>query len=61
MCLSLYDYQAKESRYRKELTYLKKTGQQQNKKVPKCKINGNHPTKKKKKKKKKKRQRRNIE
>ena len=58
MCLSLYDYQAKASRYRKELTYLKNratTNQNQTlhsqklkRKVLKRKINGNHPNKKKK-------------
>ena len=56
--LSLYDYQAKASRYRKGLIYLKNTSttdQNQTlhspklKKVHKHKINGNHPTKKKKK------------
>ena len=54
MCLSLYDYQAKASRYRKGLTYLKNretTNQNQilhsqnlKRKVLKHKINGNHPT-----------------
>ena len=58
MCLSLYDYQAKASRYRKELTYLKNratTNQNQTlhsqklkRKVLKHKINRNHPTKKRK-------------
>ena len=56
MCLSLYGYQAKASRYRKGLTYLKNratTNQNQTlhsqklkRKVHKHKINGNHPTKK---------------
>ena len=56
MCLSLYDYQAKASRYRKRLTYLKNraaTNQNQTlhsqklkRIVLKHKINGNHPTKK---------------
>ena len=58
MCLSLYDDHAKESRYRKGLTYLKyraTTNQKQTlhsqklKKVLQHKINGNHPTKKRKK------------
>ena len=59
MCLSLYDYQAKASRYRKGLTYLKNratTNQNQTLhsqklkiKVLEHKINGNHPTKKRKK------------
>ena len=59
MCLSLYDYQAKASRYRKGLTYLKHratTNQNQTlhsqklkRKVLKHKTNGNHPTKKRKK------------
>ena len=31
MCLSLYDYQAKASRYRKGLTYLKKQGNHKSK------------------------------
>ena len=31
MCLSLYDYEAKASRYRKGLTYLKKKGNQKSK------------------------------
>ena len=54
MCLSLYDYQAKASRYRKGLTYLKNratTNQNQTlhsqklkAKVLKHKINGNHPS-----------------
>ena len=58
MCLSLYDYQAKASRYRKGLTCLKNqatTNQNQTlhsqklkRKVLKHKINGNHPTKKRK-------------
>ena len=65
MCLSLYDYQAKASRYRKGLTYLKNrtiTNQSQTlhsqtlgRIVLKHKINGNHVTKKRKEK------RRNIE
>ena len=52
---SLYDYQAKVSRYRKGLTYLKKQGNHKSKpnttftktekKILKHKINGNHPTK----------------
>ena len=56
MCLSLYDYQAKASSYRKGLTYLKNretTNQSQTlhsqklkRKILKYKINGNHPTKK---------------
>jgi len=64
MCLSLCDYQAKASRYRKGLTYLKNraiTDQNQTlhsqklkRKIEKHKLNGNHPTKKRKK------QRRNI-
>ena len=59
MCLSLYDYQAKASRYRKGLTYLKNratTNQSQmlhsqklKRKLHKNKIKGNHPTKKKRK------------
>jgi len=62
---SLYDYQAKVSRYRKGLTYLKNratTNQNQTlhsqklkRKVLKHKINGNHPTKK------RKEEKRNIE
>jgi len=58
-CLSLYDYQAKGSRYMKGLKYLKNratTNQNQTlhsqkwkRKVLKHKINGNHLTKKKKK------------
>ena len=57
MCLSLYDYQAKESRYRKCLTFLKNRAtayqnqiihsQKLKRKVLKDKINGNHTTKKK--------------
>ena len=58
MCLSLSDYQAKASRYRKELTYLKNratTNQNQTlhsqklkRKIHEHKINRrNHPTKKK--------------
>ena len=56
MCLSLHDYQAKASRYRKGLTYLKnRTTTNQNqilysqkpkRKVHKHKISGNYPTKK---------------
>ena len=56
MCLSLYDYKAKASRYRKGLTYLKNrvtTNQNQilhshklKGKELKHKINGNHQTKK---------------
>ena len=52
---SLYDYQAKVSRYGKGLTYLKKQGNHKSKpnttftktekKILKHKINGNHPTK----------------
>ena len=59
MCLSLYDYQAKASRYRKGLTCLKNRAttnqnwtlhsQKLNRKVFKHKINGNHLTKKRKK------------
>ena len=55
MCLSLYDYQAKERKYRKELTYLKNratTNQNQTlhsqkleRKILKHKISENHPTK----------------
>ena len=58
MCLSLYGYQAKASRYRKGLTYLKNratTNQNQTlhsqklkRKALKHKINGNHSTKKRK-------------
>ena len=65
MCLSLYDYQAKASRYRKGLTCLKnkattKPNQTSNpqklkRRGHKHKIKGNHPTKK------RKEQRRNIE
>ena len=54
MCLGLYDYQTKASRYRKGLTYLKNratTNQNQTlhsqklkRKVLKHKISGNHPT-----------------
>ena len=65
MCLTLYDYQAKASRYRKSLTCLKNratTNQNQTlhsqkgkRKVLKHKINGNHPTKK------RKEEKRNIE
>ena len=65
MCLSLYDYQAKASRYRKGLTCLKNratTNQNQTlhsqklkRKVLKHKINGNHPTQK------RKEEKRNIE
>ena len=57
MCLSLYEYQTKASRYRKGLTSLRNratTNQNQTlhsqklkRKVLKHKINGNHPTKKK--------------
>ena len=53
MCLSLYDYQAKTSRYRKGLTYLKNratTNQNQTlhsqklqRRGHKRKIKGNHP------------------
>ena len=60
MCLRLYDYQAKASRYRKGLTYLKNkatTNQNQTlhsqkleRKVLKHKIIVNHPTKKERKK-----------
>ena len=56
MCLSLYNYQAKASRYRKGLKYLKNratTNQNQTlhsqklkRKGCKHKINGNYPTKK---------------
>ena len=57
MCLSLYDYQAKASRYRKGLMCLKNraaTNQNQTlhsqkmKSTQAQKINGNHPTKKRK-------------
>ena len=57
MCLSLYDYQAKESRYRKGLTHLKNkatTNQNQIIHSQKLKgaheheIKGNDPTKKRK-------------
>ena len=56
MRLSLYDYQAKASRYRKGLMYLENRAtthqsqtlhsQKLKRKVLKRKINGNHPTKK---------------
>ena len=65
MCLSLYDYQAKVSRYRKGLTHLKNRAatnenrtlhsQKLKRKVFKHKINGNHLTKK------RKEEKRNIE
>ena len=65
MCLSLYDYPAKASRYRKEFTYIKNratTNQNQTlhsqklrRKPLKHKINGNHPTQK------RKEERKNIE
>ena len=65
MCLSLYDYQAKASRYRKGLTYLKNretTNQNQiihsqklRRRGHKHKIKGNNPIKK------RKEQRRNTE
>ena len=54
MCLSLYNYQVKASRYKKGLTYLKNratTNQNQSihtqklKRRHKHKIKGNHPTK----------------
>ena len=55
MCSNLYDYQAKASRHRKELPYLKNgatTNQNQTlhsqklkRKAVKHKINGNHPNK----------------
>ena len=56
MCLSLYDYQAKASKYRKRLTYLKNkatTNQYQTLYLQKLKrkvqsINRNNPTKKRK-------------
>ena len=58
MCLSLWDYQAKASRYRKELTYLKNRAaahqnqtshsQKLKRNILKYKLNGNHPTKKRK-------------
>jgi len=57
MCLSIYNYQDKGSRYRKGLTYFKKKGNCKSKpnstfklkrKVHKHKINGNHPAKKRK-------------
>ena len=70
MCLSLYDYQAEVSRYRKGLTYLENratTNQKQalhsqklKRKAQKHKINGNIPTKKKKEKKRKKQRRNRI-
>ena len=54
MCLSLYDYQAKASRYRNGLTHLKNRAttnqnltlhsQKLKRNVFKHKINGNHPT-----------------
>ena len=66
-CLSIYDYQAKASRYRKGLMCLKNratTNQNQTshsqklkRKVLKHKINGKHPIKKKKKKERKKKRR----
>ena len=53
MCLSLYDYEAKASRYRKGLTFLKNGAtanqnqtlhsQKLKRKVLKHKRNGNHP------------------
>ena len=65
LCLSLYNYQAKASRYKKGLAYLKHretTNQNQvlysqklKRKVLNHKINGNHPTTT------KKEQRRNLE
>jgi len=58
MCLNIYDSQAKASRYRKGLTYLKNRestnqnrtlhSQKLKRKIFEHKINGNHPTKKKK-------------
>ena len=58
MCLSLFDYQEKPSRYRRGLMYLKNratTNQNQTlhsqklkRKILKHKINGNHPTQKRK-------------
>ena len=58
MCLSIYDYQAKASRYRKGLIYLKNratTNQNQTLHLQKMKIKtlkqkiiGDHPTKKRK-------------
>ena len=64
VCLSLYDYQARARRYRKELTYLKNratanknqtsNSQKLKRKGQKHKISLNHPTKE------KKEQRRNI-
>ena len=57
ICLSINDYQAKASRYRKELTQLKNgnhkskpniTFTKTEKKVHKHKINGKHPTEKRK-------------
>ena len=58
MCLSLYDYQAKASKYRKGLTYLKNRAttnqnqtlhlQKMKRKTLKQKIIGNYPTKKRK-------------
>ena len=57
MFLSLYDYQAKESRYRKGLKCLKTQGNHKSKpniiftkterKILKHETNGNHPTKQK--------------
>ena len=65
MCLNLYDYQVKASRYRKGLTYLKNRAttnknqtlysQKLKRKAHEHKINRNHPTKK------RKEERRNIE
>ena len=58
ICFGIYDYQAKASRYRKGLTYLKNSAttkqnrtlhsQKLKRKVLKHKINGNHPTQKRK-------------
>ena len=56
MCLSLFSYKAKASRYKKVLSYLKNrattsqngTSQKLKRKVLKQKINGNLPTKKRK-------------
>ena len=66
MCLSLYDYQSKASRYRKGLTYLKNRATINQKhtidsKTPKRehKLKGNHQTTKRKRKRKKKGRRNN--
>ena len=68
MCLSLYDYQSKASRYRKRLTYVKNRAtinqkhtidSQKQKKGTQVKIKGNHQTTKRKRKRKKKGRRNN--